>query len=135
LSFITSLRLIGKADLIIAKAITLLKRGGSMVTLIVSYKPLGDLVLKKIAKHINLAKAVDYFKVAERFKESKDVVEVARKLKADAAVVVANFKLACELLANGCKVVAVVMPKITDRVEIVKADVYILIGELKFEKL
>jgi len=107
-----------------------------MVTLIVSRKSLGELILSKIAKHVDIAKAIDFYDIhKEGYKESKEVIAEAKRVKADKAIVVANFKLACELLANGCKTVIVLIPLMVDHAEIVKAQVFKLEGELKLEKL
>ena len=107
-----------------------------MVTLVVSRKSLGELILSKIAKHIDVAKAIDYYKLhKDGYRESKEVIAEAKRVKADSAIVVANFKLACELLANGCKTVIVLIPLMVDHAEIVKAQVFKLEGKLKLEKL
>jgi len=107
-----------------------------MVTLIVSRKSLSELILSKIAKHVDIAKAIDFYDIhKEGYKESKEVVAEAKRVKADSAIVVANFKLACELLANGCKTVIVLIPTVVDSTEIIKAQVFKLEGELKLEKL
>ena len=107
-----------------------------MVTLIVSRKGLGELILNKVAKHIDIANAIDFYKLhKDGYKSSDEVIAEAKRVKADSAIVVANFKLACELLANGCKTVIVLIPTMVDHAEIVKAQVFKLEGELKFEKL
>ena len=107
-----------------------------MVTLIVSRKSLGELILSKIAKHIDVANAIDFYKLhKDGYRESKEVIAEAKRVKADSAIVVANFKLACELLANGCKTVIVLIPLMVDHAEIVKAQVFKLTGTLELEKL
>ena len=107
-----------------------------MVVLIVSRKSMSELILSKIAKHIDVAKAIDYYKLhKDGYRESKEVIAEAKRVKADSAIVVANFKLACELLSSGCKTIIVLIPLMVDHAEIVKAQVFKLEGKLKLEKL
>jgi len=107
-----------------------------MTTLVVSRKGLGELILNKVAKHVDIAKAVDFFDIRkEGYKDTKEIIAEVERIKASSAIVVSNFKLACELLAKGVKTVIVLIPKIVDNTEIVKADIYKLEGELKLERL
>lgn len=107
-----------------------------MTLLVVSRKGLSELIWNKIAKHIDIEKAIDFYDIhKEGYKESKEVIDEAKRVKASSAIVISNFKLACELLANGCKTVFVLMPKVVDSAEIIKADIYKLEGEIKLEKL
>jgi len=107
-----------------------------MVVLIVSRKSMSELILSKIAKHVDIANAIDYYKLhKDGYRESKEVIAEAKRVKADSAIVVANFKLACELLSSGCKTIIVLIPLMVDHAEIVKAQVFKLTGKLELEKL
>jgi len=97
---------------------------------------MSELILSKIAKHVDIANAIDYYKLhKDGYRESKEVIAEAKRVKADSAIVVANFKLACELLSSGCKTIIVLIPLMVDHAEIVKAQVFKLTGKLELEKL
>ncbi len=100
-----------------------------MKALVVSRLGLGEKVLTEL-RNAGVKEFVDYFKQKNVWETSKDILDVAKAQNCDTVVVITNFKLAVEILANGVKPVFVVIPRFYSATEIVNADIYEIYGDI-----
>jgi len=100
-----------------------------MKALIVSRPVLSDRILTELRK-MGVDEFVDYFEHKKAWMSESELIDVAQKTECDSAVIIANFRVANVLLANGIKPVFVVMPVFATPIEIIKADVYAIDGEI-----
>jgi len=100
-----------------------------MRALIVSRPVLSDRILTELRK-MGVTEFVDYFDHKKTWTSENELIDVAQKTECNSAVVIANFRVANILLANGIKPVFVVMPVYSTPIEIIKADVYAIDGEI-----
>ena len=101
------------------------------------------LVVSRFTLHSNIIRQlrkfgerefVDYFKHRHTWRDEKDIMQVFNMEVCDSVAVISNFNLAVRLLAHGVKRVYVIVPRLFTPTEIVSADIYKIMGDIRIEK-
>jgi len=100
-----------------------------MKALIVSRLGFSERIIEKL-KESGIKEFVDYFKHYKEYKGTDDIVKAVKNLNCDSTIIVSNFYTALTLLANGIKIVFVIVPKHHGLTEIISADVYEVRGNV-----
>jgi len=81
-------------------------------------------------KKIGVTEFVNYYDVKKGWKSATDIINVAKEIGADTVIVIANFKVALEVLSNGISPVIVITPKFHTFTEIVTGKVFVVDGDI-----
>ena len=103
--------------------------------LIVSRIKLNESVKNKLKKVLNANELIDFYKYLNAWHDYRDILDVANKFQCDAIVIIANFRLAVELLANGVNKVAILDIKGIPLNEIKDVDIYVIEGNIKLNRI
>ena len=103
--------------------------------LIVSRVKLSESVKNKIKEVLNANELIDFYKILNNWADYRDILDVANKFQCDTVVIIANFRLAVELLANGVNKVAVLDIREIPLNEIRDVDIYVIEGDIKLNRI
>ena len=103
--------------------------------LIVSRVKLSESVKNKIKEILSADELVDFYKYLNAWHDYRDILDVANKFECDTVAVIANFRLAVELLANGVNKVAILDIKGIPLNEIRDVDIYVIEGDIKLNRI
>ena len=103
--------------------------------LLVSKVKLSESVKNKLKEVLSADELVDFYKYLNAWHDYRDILDVANKFNCSAVVVIANFRLAVELLANGISKVAVLIIKEIPIGEIRSVEIYVLEGGIKINRV
>jgi len=81
-------------------------------------------------KKIGVTEFVNYYDKRNGWKTARDVINVAKEIGADTVIVIANFRVALEVLSSGISPVIVITPKFTTFTEIVTGKVFVIDGDI-----
>jgi len=82
-------------------------------------------------KKLGVTEFVNYYDRRDSWKTARDVINVAKEIGADTVIVIANFKVALEVLASGISPVIVISPKFTTFTEIVTGRIHVIDGNVR----
>jgi len=97
--------------------------------LLVSRVGLSVRILEELKK-IGVTEFVNYYDMRNGWKSATDVINVAKDVGADTVVIIANFKVALEVLASGISPVIVISPGFHTFTEIVTGKVFVINGDI-----
>ena len=101
-----------------------------MKALLVSRVALSERIISEL-RNSGITEFVDYFGDRKSWRNSDDIEKAAKESGCDTVIVIANFRVAMELLAKGFKRIYVIKPKYYTTTEIVAGDVVIVEGSVK----
>ena len=101
-----------------------------MKALLVSRVGLSVRILEELKK-LGVTEFVNYYDRRDSWKTARDVINVAKEIGADTVIVIANFKVALEVLASGISPVIVISPKFTTFTEIVTGRIHVIDGNVR----
>jgi len=82
-------------------------------------------------KKLGITEFVNYYDRRDSWKTARDVINVAKEIGADTVVIIANFRVALEILASGIAPVVVITPKFTTFTEIVTGRIHVIDGNVR----
>ena len=101
-----------------------------MKALLVSRVGLSVRILEELKK-LGVTEFVNYYDRYDSWKTARDVINAAKEIGADTVVIIANFRVALEILASGIALVIVITPKFTTFTEIVTGRIHIIDGNIR----
>ena len=101
-----------------------------MKALLVSRVGLSVRLIEELKK-LGITEFVNYYDRCDSWKTARDVINVAKEIGADTVVIIANFRVALEILASGIAPVVVITPKFTTFTEIVTGRIHVIDGNVR----
>ena len=101
-----------------------------MKALLVSRVGLSVRLIEELKK-LGITEFVNYYDRRDSWKTARDVINVAKEIGADTVVIIANFRVALEILASGIAPVVVITPKFTTFTEIVTGRIHVIDGNVR----
>jgi len=101
-----------------------------MKVLVVSRLGLHTRFIEELRKY-GVTDFEDYFIRRNGWKYIDDIDKTAKEKGCEAIAIIANFRVALELLARGFKRIFVITPKYWTPTEIITGELYVIEGEIK----